>query len=54
MTSRAGRLASAIPPIRQIADRAGVDVMYSVLYWSVVALLVAWIFFAIFEIVKGF
>jgi len=28
--------------------------MYSVLYWTVVALLAAWIFFVVFEIIRGF
>jgi thiosulfate reductase cytochrome b subunit len=29
------------------------DTMYSVLFWSAVALLAAWIFFVVFEMVKG-
>jgi hypothetical protein len=32
----------------------GVDAMYSVFYWSVVALLAAWIFLVVFAVVKGF
>jgi len=28
--------------------------MYSILYWTVLALLAAWIFFVVFVVVEGF
>jgi hypothetical protein len=31
-----------------------VGAMYSILYWTVLALLAAWIFFVVFVVVKGF